>query len=135
MWRWNPDKDPNANITGPDLIMKQSMKARFPSQIHGLFQTPNAPVNVICDYMTRQNKMEFLVLHAKRYNHKLSNPGWYVNMVRSIESVEHIICLDIAGEPPETQPPHSYTKQDIINVWRSRNGFPTEILDTICSII
>lgn len=106
VWDWIPEEYTPRYICGPDLLMRDSLHARFGTLQQGLFdgvmQRADCPVDssVVCPRMNAGQRLKFLELHCHRYCYKIKYPERYLSLVQSIEGVEFAICLARAGEVP-----------------------------------
>jgi hypothetical protein len=132
VWQWNPDTWTPDYIAGSDLIMRDSMYARFRSAGlgtcfgRGVQKSPTVRDNcVVCEPMNDVQRIAFLTLHADRYGCHLKDPRRYAWLVCSIESVEYILCMYRAGVEPEASGATSAQYSSSSRL-RLMTGFPSE---------
>ena len=131
-WEWNPDQYQPQLISGPDLIMRDSLYARFnaPKLLQPNMQKSLKPHGdcVICEFMNTTQKLAFLALHLERYGYKISDASQYAHLVQTIESVEYIICLHKAGVTPLVVHNASKSVTSLITQLRLMKGFPAQFI-------
>lgn len=131
------------SIAGPDLVMRDSAYAECVRcyaegalrVLHPMpTRTERGNADLICPHMNDTQKAQFLALHCARYGYVIKEARKYLHMVKSIESVHVIACMDAVGENTVALY-SSFAKETNASLdweYKLRRGFPRKIYSALC---